>query len=379
MIKKDHAMPSTMKICVIGGSNSLMADGYVRPAIEMLKNRARCDIELANVSIGGTFSHFGIWQLLSKRPHLDADVIVVEYVLNDAELSAFRSVLNWSKTYEGLVRKLRTEAPRAQIICPLLVNRRMASKPKLSSLVSGAVMINMRYGIETIDVNQEIIQRCPMGSPRDAEGWYRDLSHYAKPFQIMIGEMLASRIAAGAGRSCARDTLPVNLDHFAEARSAVQEGIFDNIVPPEFERKSFQNRLVEETAALVPEGKSFGFKLTGEIVALIIVSTRQDGILVYHHADKSVNVGIYRKAFAKSRFDFLMNVIVPEQYFFGKCAATTEPTVVKVDVLNARAIQELDSTNVVTRPSARMPPNDTESEYSFALVDIVYAGEIAPI
>ncbi len=377
--KKDQDVSNTLKLCVIGGSNSLMTRGYVPPAVEMLQNKTGRTLELTNVSIGGTFSHFGIWQLLAKRPHIDADVIVVEYVLNDAELASFGVVQHWAKAYEGLVRKLRTEAPQAQIICPLLVNRRMATNPKLSTLVSGVAMINMRYGVETIDVNQEINQRSPNGYWKDREEWYIDGSHYAKPFQVMIGDMLASRIAAGSGRSNVRDVLPVSLDHFAQARSAVQEGLFDQIVPTAFERKAFQNRLIDETAALIPGGASLDFKLTGEIVAFIVMSTRQDSVIAYHHGSQSLHAGLYRKAFSSPKYAFLMNVLVPDQYFRVPLGAVSKPTDVKLEVLDAVSIAALDEQTVVSRPSASMPPQDLDGDRSFALVDIVYTGDIAPL
>lgn len=377
--KKGQDVSNTMKLCVIGGSNSLMMRGYVPPTVEMLQNKTGRSVELTNVSIGGTFSHFGIWQLLTKRPHVDADIIVVEYVLNDAELASFGVVQHWAKAYEGLICKLRTDAPRAQIICPLLVNRRMATNPKLSTLVSGVAMINMRYGIETIDVNQEISQRTPSGYWKDREEWYIDGSHYAKPFQVMIGDMLVSRIEAGTGHSHVRDVLPVSLDHFAQARSAVREGVFDQIVPATFERKTFQNRLIDETAALVPGGASLEFQLTGEIVAFIVMSTRHDGVITYHYGEKSVNAGLYRKAFSNPKYEFLMNVLVPDQYFRGQLGAASKPTKVTLDVLDAEAIAALDEKNVLSRPSASVPPQELAEHRSFSLVDIVYTGDIAPL
>lgn len=372
-------MSDSLKICVIGGSNSLMSRGYVPPTVAMLKNGTGLNIEVSNVSIGGTFSHFGIWQLLAKQPHVEADVIIVEYVLNDAELASFGVVQHWAKAYEGLISKLRSEAPRAQIICPLLVNRRMATHPKLSTLVSGVALINMRYSVDTIDVNQEIHQRTPSGYWQERDEWYVDASHYAKPFQVMIADALVTRIKTGRGRSHVRDVLPVSFDHFAKARSAVQEDIFDQIVPMSFERKLYRNRLIDETAALVPEGKNLEFLLTGEIVAFIVMSTRQDGIVTYRHGSKSAYIGLFRKAFESPKYEFLMNVFVPDQYFRKPLGVTSEPTHVKLDVLDEKGRAEVDEKKIVSRPSASVPGKNAGTEGHFALVDIVYTGEILPL
>lgn len=377
-------MTNCLNICVIGGSNSLMGRGYVPPMVAMAQTMLGRRVNLNNVSIGGTFSHFGLWQLLSKKPHLDADVIVVEYVLNDSELTSFGMMRHWAKAYEGLIWKLRQEAPGAQIICPLLINRSMAATPNLFPLVAGVMMINARYDVATIDVNKEITAKAPAPYWDAASDWYVDGSHYAKPYQVMIGEMIVSAIRDGAGRRLHSYVPPVSGDHFGQARSAVAEGIFAALMPEGTEVVSYQNRLVHEMAHLITPGRGLNLHLKGEIVALIMVSTRADGVLAYHHGDAVTHAGLYRKAFSEPKFDFLMNVFVPDQYFRNTprpAVASTpgqipEQTPIRIEVLDTAAIAALPKKSIVSRPTATLPETKGQS-LAFALVDILYVGELS--
>lgn len=368
-------MSEPFKVCVIGGSNSLMTRGWVPPAMQMARNRFNRAVELNNVSIGGTFSHFGIWQLLSKKPHLAADVVIVEYVLNDSELASAGVFRHWAKAYEGLLRKIRTENPRTQLICPLLVNRQMAAAQSISTLISGVMMINSRYDVETIDVNKEIAAKAPLGYWTPEKDWYIDGSHYAKPFQAMIAELVVDRIACGRGRAGQAEYLPVSNDNFAEAKSAAAEGLLQRLVPEAMAQVNYKNRLVDEKAYQVVPDMPLEFTLNGEIVALIFVSTRADGVLTYHHGSQKVNAGLHRKAFSEPKWDFLMNVFVPDQYMRSLIGTTTEPTPVRLEMLSDDAAAKLPKKSIISRPTASAPEGKTKKR-AFALVDIVYVGEL---
>lgn len=353
-----------------------MGRGYVPPMVTQLETSLGRSVTLTNVSIGGTFSHFGLWQLLSKKPHVGADVIIVEYALNDAELAAYGMTRNWSMAYEGLLVRLRQDAPDAQIICPMLVNRARSESSGLAPFNAAVMFINARYDVATIDVNREIAAKGPADFWPARREWYADVSHYARAYQVMIAEMVTKAVCAGAGRCRLRHVLPVTDDHFGAVKSAVAEGIFDGLMPAEAPVKLFENSLVRETARVVAAGSSVEMDVTGEVVAVILVSTRADGVVAYHHDGAVAHAGLYRKAFSDPKFRFLMNTLLPEQYFRRPLGVTQSPTRARIEVLDAAAIAALPERGVVTRPSAMLPPA-TNGPMSLAVVDILYLGTLS--
>ena len=51
-----------------------MRHGYVPALVAQIENVMGLQVNLQSLAIGGTFSQFGLWQLLTKKTHLDADV-----------------------------------------------------------------------------------------------------------------------------------------------------------------------------------------------------------------------------------------------------------------------------------------------------------------
>jgi hypothetical protein len=368
-----------VKVCVIGGSNSLMKNGYVPPLQKMLAQRLGQSVTIENVSIGGTFSHYGLWQLLSKKPHLDADIIVVEYALNDAELASRGMSDHWALAYEGLLHRLRAEIrPDTPIVCPLLFTRNASLNPKLSSISSGVAFINSRYGVATVDVNQGLSALAPDWYWSIETDWYRDASHYSKLVQVMIAGMVADTILSGAGRAEQQEVFPVGKAHFGTARSAVAEGKFDGLFPDSCPRVRFSNSLVDEKAIAIPGGTEIRFRLEGQLVALIVVSTREDGIVRYSFGNKEVLASARRKALDDSKFEFLMNVFVPDQYFRKVVSVAHTATEIRLGVMTGQETAAMDANKVMCRPTARFPDLDRQS-YSFSIVDILYTGDIGPV
>ena len=355
-----------------------MRHGYVPALVAQIENVMGLQVNLQSLAIGGTFSQFGLWQLLTKKTHLDADVIIVEYALNDSELATSAALGQWARAYEGLLAKLRREAPQAQIICPLLVSRGRVITSGLNPLLAGVVMINTRYEVATIDVTAEIAAKAPPDYWSVTRDWYADGSHYAKPFQAMIGELITAEIRSGAGRSHRRNVPPISHDHFAGVRSAAEDRIQETLVPEGTPAEVLENSVIRETAYIMTPGNRVQLRVTGEIVALILVSTRKDGIVAYHHDERVAYAGLYRKAFSDPKFSFLMNTFLPEQYFRSPPVVPESPSTVSIEILDAASVAALPPKSVISRSTAMAPPG-MDKPMSLALVDIVYTGELSPL
>lgn len=373
-----------LKICVVGGSNSLMANGYIPPLVEILETSTDKTVSLHNFAIGGTFSHFGLWQLLVNPEYRSADIIIVEYALNDAELFNWRLSQNWALAYEGLLRKLRTEAPQALIICPLLYSRSSALRDKLCVPAAQVCYINHRYGVATIDVNARFAGNDSKGSSETQEDWYKDASHYTKEKQNLISQFLADEILGGTGNDPAKDPakgLPLALSsqNFCDARSAMQEGIIGELFGKGVEKSVFSNSISSCEAYMLQPGMSVSFELKGQVVAFIMVSTRDDGVVRYSFGDREFLSSARRKALDRNeKFSFLMNNFVPDQFFKQPVSHSEVFTPISVEVLTRVEMSETDPSSVLCRPNSRVPAADQEN-LSFGIVDIVFTGEIKPL
>lgn len=362
-----------MKITVIGGSNSLLKTGYVPVVVNILEQKTGEFVELNNLAIGNTFSHFGFWQIITKNNHHDSDVIIIEYALNDQELSSSRLFNQWANIYEGIISKLRRDNPRAQIIAPLFMTRKAIQKPKITTFLSGAALINLRYNVESIDVTQLLYSlggALYWDAPKD---WYKDGPHYNKNIQAIIGREVADRIQKGAGLSFSKEYFPVSSDFFISPKSAVKEGLIQEIFHCAENSITYKNSLIEEKAAVFTKKAPLKFSVKGKLLALIVISTKDDGVIKINFNNETAFASLRRKIFDNESSKFLLNILVPDQYFKHE----TLPSIGFEDYCFSVSEDYKDVCDrVVCRGSARIPDDGV---HSLAVVDILYVGEIRSI
>ncbi|OLL30460.1 hypothetical protein BTH42_17050 [Burkholderia sp. SRS-W-2-2016] len=361
-----------MKLCIIGGSNSVLKDGYVPFLVAALEKSLDKKIDLVNLAIGGTFSHFGLWQVTAKDKHRSADVIVVEYALNDSELSRWRIAKQWARTYEGLIAKLRAEVPSAQIVAPLLTTQNIWDNPTFSEINSGVAFINERYGVTTVDCNQKLYDKSIAGELTPAVDLYRDPSHYSKKAHSLIGEMVASTVLQGHGRSSNANVLPISKGRYINAKSAVREGVFRKIFSQTERFEAFSNSLVSEEAYRIEQGDTVRFKIKGTLLALIVISVPNDGVIDFNFGGEKVLFSLRRTALDEGNFKFLVNVCVPDQYYRNATCVSKEFTPVEFRLASREQIAD-NSKTIMMRNTARLPDNVS---HQLSVVDILYEGEI---
>lgn len=361
-----------MKITVIGGSNSLLKTGYVPVVVNTLERTIGEVVKLNNLAIGNTFSHFGFWQIITKKNHFDSDVIIIEYALNDQELSASRLFNQWANIYEGIVSKLREDNPRAQIIAPLFMTRKAVQKPKITTFLSGVALINLRYDVESIDVTQLLYS---LGgaqywdAPKD---WYRDGPHYNKNIQAIIGKEVADRIQKGTGRAHSKEYFPISSDFLINPKSAKAEGILQEIFHGAENVITYKNSLLEEQASVFTNKSSLKFSVKGKLLALIVISTKNDGIVKIDFNNEIAFASLRRKIFDSDTDSdkFLLNILVPDQYFKHETSASVDFQEYSFSIIeDIPGVQD----KVVCRGSARIPDHGI---HSLSVVDILYDGDL---
>lgn len=366
-------MSETINICIIGGSNSLMKHGYTAPLACQLKNKTGKNVYVENLSIGATFSHFGLWQAASKGKHLNADVIIVEYGINDAEISGWGILVPWARAYEGLIARLRKDNPKAQIVYPLFTTRSALRTPRISWIDSGIAMVNQRYDVCTIDISQEIFGRAPVGFSDYANDWHSDDAHYRNSYQLIISEIVAGKILENSGRARFSNYLPVTSNHYGNAQSAVKEGFFDAVLGKKFTHEDFVNSVSHERAIVVEEDDSIEFIVKGSLICFIVVATKDDGVVKVTFGEHIVYISLRRKALDESDHKFLLNILIPDQYFRKSISTSETPVKATLSLLSDAQLEALNDVKIEMRGTARLPDKGI---HKLALVDILYQGEI---
>lgn len=118
-----------LTIGVIGGSNSILRDGYLGAMRTSLERDHGIDVAaIRNVAVGASTSFMGLIQILSTKVHMDVDVLLVEYALNDdgGLGNRPRNHERWAQAVEGILRRVLSDRPDI-LVCTVILGRRVGA------------------------------------------------------------------------------------------------------------------------------------------------------------------------------------------------------------------------------------------------------------
>lgn len=181
-----------MKLLIIGGSNSLVSDGYVKYLHESL--RELTDVSVKQISVGGTTSLSAIGRLNETADGSSVDFILYEYSINDAGHFSWRE--NGADSYLLCLQLLIQTAARlypSAVLVPLL----FASEHNFSATAANPfhdmqLAAFSSLSLPFIDVRQYL--SCTFLGKKPA--WlYKDAAHYSAPHATsLIGAFIAKRL-----------------------------------------------------------------------------------------------------------------------------------------------------------------------------------------
>jgi hypothetical protein len=212
-----------LKTVIIGGSNTVMLPGYLP---SLLSTMARRGVELdvtADLSVGGTTSAFGLYQLKIYDQLADCDLLLIEYALNDAfvygdERRPFR---HWARFYEGIIRFALDRNPNLRIATLVFGARNGSFLNAVPSIDAGINYISQWYNTICVNVSQLLMQhygRDVVGHP----SFYSDQGHYARPVATtIVANLIADQLEPALQTPYRAAALPAAIDpeHFAGARA----------------------------------------------------------------------------------------------------------------------------------------------------------------
>lgn len=178
-----------MRVLIIGGSNSVMAEGYTS-RLKELKSISK----IVNLSVGGTTSLTAIGRLLSSQNHGDFDLILYEYSLNDTGHFYARSdgVQSWMLMFQFILQSCVQLYPKANFIPILLSESRFFDINTVNHIYNIQINIYKFLNIQFIDIRKYFWELFGNILP----SWlYYDSAHYSNPYGIdLVGLHVIKKI-----------------------------------------------------------------------------------------------------------------------------------------------------------------------------------------
>jgi hypothetical protein len=355
----------TLKIVAFGGSNTFMKRSYINVMAHRLGANLNKEVTLINHSRGNTFCHFGLYKAVTTNDHHSADVVVLEYAINDIELQGAKGA-SWAEAYEGLVRRIRLDNSRALIVSVILAPRNISRPTRVVAMWALMSYITQRYGGVSIDVTDFSHTLAPEEF-LTSDVMYSDDSHYSQNFQLLIGADAAEKIGI-ALHTCVpkipRPLMPNNLANSCSQKKQLHSRYEDS-------KRILKNSQIMTDCIQLTAGEGLQMPIVGSAVLLIYAATEDDGILKISQNQRVFYVSAMRRAFSeKTKFAFLESNILLWQAAGEAELNASEATELKIELLSLEEEDNVPQEKVFRRGSTIMPIKSSKAR-NFNLIDVL--------
>ncbi|MGL4768111.1 MAG: hypothetical protein ACRCV6_08570 [Formosimonas sp.] len=181
-----------MNILVIGGSNSLMKNGYVDSLSNVLKTRG--ELNLKQLSVGGTSSITAIARLLETFAHEEFDFILYEYSINDNGHLGGRPhcAENFAYVFALLVKTAAKLYPTA-VLVPLIFSAETTfARTANAPFYEMQKQLFASLDVHAIDIRAQLSELFLDLKP---DWLYLNEAHYSSPHgTTLVGSMVAAKL-----------------------------------------------------------------------------------------------------------------------------------------------------------------------------------------
>lgn len=298
----------TIKAVVIGGSNTIIKDNYLFQAMKALKAlRVELDV-IDNLAVGGTTTLNGLFGLKRSDKLAEADVLIIEYALNDTPTFADDTRIkgmstHWARAYEGVIRYARTVNPNIRIISIVLESMTKPEARKFNVVNAGIHYLTNYYNLEIVDVASDFLRFVGLERAATKE-FYKDANHYKPPVVFEIAKQLARQLT---GDFPAARPLPGPLDplNFSNAQAIGTEAFATTLTP-------FSNsRFSVDTIELANQDLTFTLE-RGKLLALFYVDQMSSGVAHFSVNNEAFAAHMRKPGVRSGTYPWLMGMISTE-------------------------------------------------------------------
>lgn len=365
-----------LRTTIIGGSNTVMQPGYLGQLTEMSAQRGVPLAIVADLAIGGTTSAFGLYQLKVSDALEKSDLLLIEYVINDAFIygDERRQFRHWARLYEGIIRYALARNPSIKI-CSLIFGARNGSwLSSIPSIDAGIHYLSDYYGIQCVDLSRLLMRRYGREVVSDP-AFYVDQGHYNRPVVTgMVADLAAEAIAgfaAGPWRDSRTANLPpaIDPDHFADAQVIDHQALFG--AARDSGLISYNNRrftlnavdLAQHDVTLSLDG--------GKLLGVFHVSTPDTASLALHRNDTGYACSLLKGGVRDGKFKFLAGLL-PCEFLYG--ADLLQPTGIETIRLGCVDARDATLTSHVAKDNV-LPATKPASPERLPLLGLMHSGK----
>ncbi len=360
------APPRKARAVIIGGSNTLLGAAYVA---DLPRCARALGVELqvlANLAVGNTSSLTGLMRLKSCAQLKDADLLVVEYAVNDVSLYGDdrAGLESWTRAYEGIIRYALTVNPAIRIVSAILYNQHGAHRGTVPLLPAAIGYLTSWYDLVQVDTHRDFTRRFGRSYP-EVTGFYLDSAHYARP---VITHLIAELVAAGVREAMDQPPRamalppPANPANYWDARVVACGTAWDGLPKTTYRNSALSAETVDLRGGAV--------ELTlrkGRLLAALFACTAATSRLYVGLGGRTYELPTLRPSIRDGKFSFLL--------------ATAN-----LEVVPAAEGEEARYTLSIDRPAGAAPvelrqpgsvPHLDVPETGFALASLMHSGELA--
>lgn len=171
-IAQAPARPKRLPVTVLGGSNSMIANGWVH----LMRRDYAAMVQVTNLSIGACTSAMGLYRLLSQADRPPGTPVIWEYGVNEYNhLVGGQPLASLVRHVEWLLQIcIRENRPFVPV---LMRNQHQAVSGREDAYVRAITDLFRRYDLAPVDCN--MLLRVMMRGGTDFAAWYADGAHYS--------------------------------------------------------------------------------------------------------------------------------------------------------------------------------------------------------
>ena len=368
---------STLKISVVGGSNSVMRRGYVKHLEGYLRKRTSQSTRFKSYSLGGVPNVFSLIQQDRYNIAIKSDLIFFEYCVNDRhaiELGLYSLELA-GKSLEGFIRNCQASNPNYLIVILIFgVNQDnyYRNPCALSELYE---KIGDRYHLPVINLTRLFREKQGVNFIKSLYS-DRDDAHYTRPYGVQIvSETIAEQLEqtgaiasliSGKDRAIQGAIEPMYADNFAKLRFLHN---FDR--NKFFTRRPkvsvYQNTMYREKYFTLKQGNRLQFLLKGRLAAIFIKSDPNDGLIKIEFGSQQIVTSSYSVWVDKIRSRSSISAITLPLLRFDESQDFVPVSIAPLEEYTDKF--ELD---YFKSP----PPTKDPQKWKSSIIGIAYIGEI---
>ncbi|AFZ37157.1 hypothetical protein Sta7437_3659 [Stanieria cyanosphaera PCC 7437] len=360
---------SPFRISVIGGSNSLMRNGYTKYLSDHLAQAIERPVILNYFALGGVTNLFGAIQNIRNNVPQKSDLILFEYCVNDRKAinQGKYSIKLAGRALEGFIRRSKTINPNCRIIILIFGTNSSDYYDNCCQVSALYEAIAKRYEIPVINISEILLKTEGI---KFIKSLYepKDNAHYSKEkgvqivSQIITQEIINRSLLSQPIRKledCYR-IYANNLQYLKFTRKFQPQSLCGN-----YEQSVFKNSLFNESIYTLKQGSTLRLNLKGQLLGLIIKSDWYDGFFQVKFGEQSLVTSSFSEWVQSPESANLNLITLPYQKFsFSK-----EPQSLSISVCpNPPEKFELDWHKVL--------PQVSPANWKLSIAGIAYLGEI---